>query len=228
MKPTTHALQKNRAPASLEETLKRVARQPAKKRSVVSRKPVARVRVPEEVRHTPLSPASKALAAQGHTPVQVTGSIATTPAALTPAHTKSGATTALPNVAIVVQKRTRASVVQRPARALTVKRSQVKATPKELRKEFGWFTRGKGWYDNMWCINPEETVAFMQTVKKPWIAFKVLAAGAYRPQQGFKYAFESGADFIAVGMLDFQIKEDSELALKFVRDTQQRRRPWRA
>jgi hypothetical protein len=102
------------------------------------------------------------------------------------------------------------------------------ATPEELRKEFIWLDGGKGWYDNMWCINPEETVAFMQTVKKPWIAFKVLAAGAYRPQQGFKYAFESGADFIAVGMLDFQIKEDCELALKFVRDTQQRRRPWRA
>ena len=102
------------------------------------------------------------------------------------------------------------------------------ATPKELRKEFIWLDGGKGWYDNMWCINPEETVAFMQTVKKPWIAFKVLAAGAYRPQQGFKYAFESGADFIAVGMLDFQIREDCELALKFVRDTQQRRRPWRA
>ena len=102
------------------------------------------------------------------------------------------------------------------------------ATPKELRKEFIWLNGGKGWYDNMWCINPEETVAFMQTVKKPWIAFNVLAAGAYHPQQGFKYAFESGADFIAVGMLDFQIKEDCELARKFVRDTQQRRRPWQA
>jgi len=80
----------------------------------------------------------------------------------------------------------------------------------------------------VWCINPEETVAFMQTVKKPWIAFKVLAAGAYLPQQGFKYAFESGADFIAVGMLDFQIKEDCELARRFARDTQQRKRPWQA
>jgi hypothetical protein len=102
------------------------------------------------------------------------------------------------------------------------------ATPKVLRKEFIWLDGGKGWYDNMWCINPEETVAFMQTVKKPWIAFKVLAAGAYRPQQGFKYAFESGADFIAVGMLDFQIKEDCELARKFVHNTQGRKRPWQA
>jgi hypothetical protein len=77
------------------------------------------------------------------------------------------------------------------------------ATPKELRKEFIWITGGKGWYDNMWCINPEETIAFMKTVAKPWIAFKVLAAGAFVPSEGFNYAFQNGADFIAVGMFDF-------------------------
>ena len=38
------------------------------------------------------------------------------------------------------------------------------ATPKELRKEFIWLDGGKGWYDNMWCINPEETIEFMKTV----------------------------------------------------------------
>jgi len=31
-----------------------------------------------------------------------------------------------------------------------------------------------------WCRNPEETAAFMQTVTKPWIAFKIMAAGAIR------------------------------------------------
>lgn len=102
------------------------------------------------------------------------------------------------------------------------------ATPKPLRKEFIWLDGGKGWYDNMWCINPEETIAFMQTVTKPWIAFKVLAAGAIYPRQAFPYAFAKGADFIAVGMLDFQIKENCELAGKVIRGTQQRVRPWRA
>jgi hypothetical protein len=99
------------------------------------------------------------------------------------------------------------------------------ATPKELRKE--WF-EGPGFYDNMWCINPQETIDFMKTVTKPWIAFKVLAAGAFLPRQGFSHAFKNGADFIAVGMLDFQIKEDCELAELMVRRHQARERPWRA
>jgi len=102
------------------------------------------------------------------------------------------------------------------------------ATPKTLRKEFIWITGGDGWSDNMWCINPEETVAFMKTVTKPWIAFKVLAAGAYLPQQGFGYALRSGADFLAVGMLDFQIKGDCEVFRKAHQLYQERERPWRA
>jgi hypothetical protein len=102
------------------------------------------------------------------------------------------------------------------------------ATPKALRKEFIWVTGGEGWSDNMWCINPEETVAFMKTVTKPWIAFKVLAAGAYLPLQGFNFALRSGADFLAVGMLDFQLKQDCEVFREAVRRNQQRERPWRA
>jgi len=64
--------------------------------------------------------------------------------------------------------------------------------------------------DNIWSRTPEETAAFMKTIQKPWIAFKTLAAGAVLPQDGFRYAFESGADFICVGMYDFQIVDDSE------------------
>ncbi|MBE3069658.1 MAG: hypothetical protein IMZ66_05415 [Planctomycetes bacterium] len=102
------------------------------------------------------------------------------------------------------------------------------ATPKELRKEFIWIDGGKGWYDNMWCINPEETAAFMKTVTKPWIAFKVLAAGGIQPREGFTHAFDNGADFIAVGMFDFQVKEDCDLARAAVAKAQNRPRPWRA
>jgi hypothetical protein len=100
------------------------------------------------------------------------------------------------------------------------------AIPKELRKEFIWYTGGKGYYDNMWCLNPEETVAFMKTVTKPWIAFKVLAAGAYLPRDGFQFAFKSGADFIAVGMLDFQVRANCETARQMIRRFQNRDRPW--
>jgi len=45
-------------------------------------------------------------------------------------------------------------------------------------------------HDNLFCNNHEETVAFMQDVKVPWIAFKVLAAGAVEAEEGFKFAFE--------------------------------------
>ena len=102
------------------------------------------------------------------------------------------------------------------------------ATPKELRKEFIWLDGGKGWYDNMWCINPQETIAFMKTVAKPWIAYKILAAGAIPPAKGFAHAFDNGADFTAVGMFDFQIEEDAKLAQAAIRRARSRPRPWRA
>jgi hypothetical protein len=82
------------------------------------------------------------------------------------------------------------------------------------------------YHDNMFCHHHEETVAFMREVKVPWIAFKVLAAGAIRPHDGIKYAFDSGADFICLGMFDFQIDEDVKLTRKFVTEAQQRHRDW--
>ncbi len=100
------------------------------------------------------------------------------------------------------------------------------ATPKALRKEFMWQHQDPVFYDNMWCIDPEEPIAFMKTVTKPWLAFKVLAAGALYPREGFPYAFKNGADFIAVGMFDFQIKENCELARKVLRVVQERERPF--
>jgi len=81
------------------------------------------------------------------------------------------------------------------------------------------------YHDNMFCHNHEETVAFMQDVKVPWIAFKVLAAGAIPPEEEFKYAFESGADFICVGMFDFQVEEDVKLTQETVAKAKGRKRP---
>jgi hypothetical protein len=80
----------------------------------------------------------------------------------------------------------------------------------------------------MWCVDPEETIEFMETVAKPWIAFKILAAGAIHPRQGFAYAIDNGADFIGVGMFDFQVEENCQLLPRLVRRAQNRRRPWRA
>ena len=100
------------------------------------------------------------------------------------------------------------------------------AIPKELRKEYIWLDKGKGFYDNMWCIDPEETIEFMKTVHKPWIAFKILAAGAIHPRDALLYAFRNGADFVAVGMFDFHVKGNCTLLKRAVKHTQERQRPW--
>jgi hypothetical protein len=82
------------------------------------------------------------------------------------------------------------------------------------------------YHDNMFCHDHEETVAFMQDVKVPWIAFKVLAAGAIPPREGIQYAFDSGADFICLGMFDFQVEEDAKLVRECVAKAKHRKRPW--
>ena len=102
------------------------------------------------------------------------------------------------------------------------------ATPKEERKEFNVDSGGPYDYDNIWSITPEKTIEFMKTVDRPWIAFKVLAAGAIHPREGFRYAFENGADFVCVGMFDFQIREDVIIARDTVSRAANRQRRWRA
>jgi len=82
--------------------------------------------------------------------------------------------------------------------------------------------------DNFWEPTPEETIRFMKTVKKPWIAFKTLAAGAIHPSSGFRYAFEGGADFICVGMFDFQVREDAIITKKTLDGLKGRERAWYA
>jgi hypothetical protein len=105
------------------------------------------------------------------------------------------------------------------------------ATPKERRKDFCWYSGmtndHNDYHDNMWCLEPEETVDVMRKVEAPWIAFKVLAAGAIHPKQGFGFAFRNGADFIAVGMLDIQISDNVSIVKRYAR-LNDRDRPWRA
>jgi hypothetical protein len=68
----------------------------------------------------------------------------------------------------------------------------------------------------------------MATVEKPWLAFKVMAAGAIPPHVGFSHAFRNGADFVIAGMFDFQIEDDVKIAVENVRKFDNRKRPWYA
>lgn len=106
------------------------------------------------------------------------------------------------------------------------------ATPKATRKEYDWMEMHGDDHnannDNMWCNNPEETIAFMETVTKPWIAFKVMAAGAIPPRMAFPHAFRGGADFIIAGMFDFQVETDVKLVIESLQKVGSRKRPWRA
>ena len=56
----------------------------------------------------------------------------------------------------------------------------------------------------------------------------MLAAGAIHPKDGFKYAFQNGADFAAVGMFDFQVAENVLVANSVLTGVTARQRAWRA
>ena len=87
-----------------------------------------------------------------------------------------------------------------------------------------------GAHDNSWCKDPQAVVDVFAKISKPWIAFKILAAGAIQPRAAFPHAFNSGADFILVGMFDWQIEEDVKLARRVLGvvcgPNSKRTRPW--
>jgi hypothetical protein len=60
----------------------------------------------------------------------------------------------------------------------------------------------------------------------PVMGFKVLAAGAIEPEDGFNWAFKNGADFICVGMFDFQIVDDVNTTIDVIGNLSGRERKW--
>jgi hypothetical protein len=106
------------------------------------------------------------------------------------------------------------------------------AIPGANREEWCWYNGSSvdhdRYHDNIFDLHPDKTMAFMRTVAKPWVAFKVMAAGAIPAQVGINYAFQHGADFVIAGMFDFQLAADVEIVVKALKRTKTRERPWRA
>lgn len=80
--------------------------------------------------------------------------------------------------------------------------------------------------DNMWDQFPEQTIETFKSIDVPWFGFKVMAAGALTPQDGIRYAFENGADFVCAGMYDWQIVDDVNTTIEILGSLGKRERPW--
>ncbi len=81
-------------------------------------------------------------------------------------------------------------------------------------------------HDNLWCASAGEVSDFFLSCKVPWIGYKVLAAGAIGPGDGFRYAFENGTDFICVGMFDFQVIPNANTLTEVLNSSMDRERRW--
>ncbi len=104
------------------------------------------------------------------------------------------------------------------------------AHPRENRKPFEVdgkkYSDHNMFHDNCFCPFPDKTVEFVEQADVPVMGFKVLAAGAIAPEDGFNWAFKNGADFICVGMFDFQIVNDVNITIDVLNNLQGRTRKW--
>jgi hypothetical protein len=66
-------------------------------------------------------------------------------------------------------------------------------------------------HDSSWCDDPQKVIDVMAKVEKPWISYKIMAAGAIPPKNALEYAFSNGADFTLFGMFDYEIDQDTRL-----------------
>ncbi len=80
-------------------------------------------------------------------------------------------------------------------------------------------------HNNIFCLFPDRTIEFVNKATVPVTGFKVLAAGALEPQDGFQWAFDNGADFICVGMFDFQIVNNVNTTIDILKKVN-RTREW--
>lgn len=104
------------------------------------------------------------------------------------------------------------------------------AHPRENRRPFEvdgkLYADHNRFHDNCFCPFPDQTIDFVKRVKIPVMGFKVLAAGAIEPKDGFRWAFENGADFVCVGMFDFQVVNDVNTCIDILGNLTDRKRAW--
>jgi hypothetical protein len=80
-------------------------------------------------------------------------------------------------------------------------------------------------HDSSWCDDPNKVIEVMSKVEKPWIAYKIMAAGAIPPKNALDYAFSNGADFVVFGMFDYEIDEDTRLLNEVLKADKVKNRP---
>jgi hypothetical protein len=107
------------------------------------------------------------------------------------------------------------------------------ATPREFRKEYPSYpmkpvTDRNEWNDNMWDQFYDQTIEVFNKIEVPFFGFKVLAAGAIQTSDGIRWAYENGADFVCLGMYDFQVVEDVNTTIDILGTLGKRDRPWRS
>jgi hypothetical protein len=105
-------------------------------------------------------------------------------------------------------------------------------TPPENRKEYPNYpitriTDRNQWNDNMWDQFYKQTIETFRSIDVPMFGFKVLAAGSIPPADGIRWAYENGADFVCLGMYDFQVVDDVNTTIEILGSLGKRERPWR-
>jgi len=107
------------------------------------------------------------------------------------------------------------------------------ATPPEYRTDYTDYsmtqvTDRNKWNDNMWDQFCDQTIEMFRSIDVPFFGFKVLAAGSIPPANGIRWAFENGADFVCLGMYDFQVVEDVNVTIDILSGLGKRDRQWYA
>ncbi|MBP5589653.1 MAG: hypothetical protein J6X26_03880 [Bacteroidales bacterium] len=118
------------------------------------------------------------------------------------------------------------SAIPREYRVEYPKRPRITVSESSDGRQLYTYPDRNQWNDNMWDLFNDQTIEFFKTVKVPLFGFKVLAAGAIKPADGIRWAFENGSDFVCMGMYDFQIVEDVNTTIDILSTLGKRERPW--